>query len=88
MYSSGNSSTAWEKGSRPVTQRQADCVAKSIKADGDRAYLASALTQHGLQGMMTEMLQEAITPILNAKGKVPETIVKILHPNATEATSV
>ena len=65
---------------RPVTQRQADSLAKRIKAAGDRAYLVSALTAQGLQEMMTAVVQEALIHIgvlQRKKGDVPESIVKM-----------
>ena len=49
-----------EKKWRPVTRQQADSLAKRIKAAGDRVYLVSALTQQGLQEMMTAVAQEAL----------------------------
>ena len=51
-----------------------------IKAAGDRAYLVSALTQHGLQDMLMAVEQAAIVHkgvLRTVKGKLLETIMKI-----------
>lgn len=69
-----------KKGMRPVTQRQADSVARAIKAAGDKAYYVSAKTQQGLHCMMTAAVQSALTCVglLKTKnGVVTETIVKM-----------
>ena len=69
-----------EKSLRPVTQRQADSLAKQIQAAGDRAYLVSALTKQGLDELLTAVVQEALISngvLQRKKGKAPESIVKM-----------
>ena len=69
-----------EKKLRPVSQRQADSLAKRMKATGDRVYLVSALTQQGLQEMMTAVAQEALIykgVLKRKKRHDPESIVKM-----------